>query len=144
MFLLFGLKLQAEVSKQINVVTAGTLPSLISSEEKDQITSLTITGDLNGTDICFIREMAGRDKYGNITSGNLSILDISGANIVEGGNNYFSDYSSSDNIIGDCMFQHTYLTSIILPNSVISIGNSAFVIGNFVSSGIGKVKSAVK
>lgn len=45
----------------VEVQSAGSLSSLIEDSQKNQITDLTITGNLNGTDIRFIREMAGRD-----------------------------------------------------------------------------------
>lgn len=88
----------------INVETAGTLPSLIPSSQKNEIKNLTLTGFLNGTDIRFIREMAGRDYNGNSTVGKLSVLDLSKAQIVAGGeayNRYYSgDLYSSLNSIG--------------------------------------------
>jgi hypothetical protein len=40
---------------------------LINSSNKNLITSLTLTGNLNGTDIHYIREMAGSDVNGNTT-----------------------------------------------------------------------------
>jgi len=124
--LLLGLSLHAQVVT-IHVETPGTLSSYIASNEKDQITSLTLTGDLNGTDIRYIREMAGGDVYGNETSGKLSVLDISGVNIVAGGDRYYYSCYSSENTIGNRMFYGcTQLTSATIPNSVISIGDGAF------------------
>ena len=43
---------------------AGTLPSKISASEKYLITNLKIVGKINGTDLKFIREMAGCDVNG--------------------------------------------------------------------------------
>ena len=130
--LLLGLSLHAEVVT-IHVETPGTLSSYIASNKKDQITSLTLTGDLNGTDIRYIREMAGSDVNGHPTLGKLSVLDIADANIVAGGDYYYNhsgeDYYSADNSICDYMFSNcTQLTSI-------SISNSVTLIGTFVFSG---------
>ncbi|WP_321437228.1 leucine-rich repeat domain-containing protein [uncultured Bacteroides sp.] len=126
--LLLSLGLQAQVvSDAVNVQTAGTLSSLIPATDKYQITSLTVTGDLNGTDIRYIREMAGRDVNGSSTLGILSVLDLSGANIVAGGSSYYYDYTTSLNEIGDAVFDNcTGLTSITIPKSVTSIGRYAF------------------
>jgi len=136
--LLLSSSLNAQESKTINIATAGTLPTLITKGEKDQITHLTLTGNLNGTDIRFIREMAGRNVNNEKTSGKLSVLDLSQANIVAGGG-YFTDYTyitndsleivhnTSGNIIDDHVFQRcTGLTEIFLPASITSIGKSAF------------------
>jgi len=83
---------QEAVSLTINVETAGTLPELIPSSQKNQITNLTLNGNLNGTDILYIREMAGRDVNSKLTSGNLSVLDLSNARFVAGGEIYY-DYN---------------------------------------------------
>ena len=51
------------ITKQITIKLdeAGTLPDKISESQKNLITNLKIVGKINGTDLKFIREMAGRD-----------------------------------------------------------------------------------
>ena len=44
---------------QINVVKAGTLSALIGEDRKFRITNLKLSGELNGKDIKWLREMAG-------------------------------------------------------------------------------------
>ena len=107
---------------------AGTLPYKISASEKYLITNLKIVGKINGTDLKFIREMAGCDVNGKETDGKLSILDLSDAKIVEGGSAYYSDrddgfiYTSNDKL-GDYVFNDcSGLTSLTLPSSVTKIG----------------------
>ena len=75
------------ITKQITLKLdeAGTLPNKIAVSRKNLITNLKIVGKINGTDLKFIREMAGRDYYGFKTDGKLSILDLSEAKIVAGG-----------------------------------------------------------
>lgn len=114
----------------INLTEAGTLPDNISSSNKNKITNLKIIGDINGTDLRFIREMAGKNVIGYGTSGNLSNLDLSRAWIVEGGEAYYHNkdnyYYSSNNQLGCYVFDHCLsLTSINIPLSVTSIGDEA-------------------
>ena len=51
------------ITKQITLklTEAGTLPNKIASSEKNLVTNLKIIGEINGTDLRFIREMAGCD-----------------------------------------------------------------------------------
>ena len=107
---------------------AGTLPTKISANEKNLITNLKIVGKINGTDLKFIREMAGSDFNREKTDGKLSILDLSEAKIVAGGDAYYSDrddgliYTSNDKL-GDYVFNDcSGLTSLTLPSSVTKIG----------------------
>ena len=74
LFVLLGsLAIQAAddglITKQITLKLdeAGTLPDRISSSKKNLITNLKIVGEVNGTDLKFIREMAGRGVYGGKT-----------------------------------------------------------------------------
>ena len=110
----------------IKLEKAGTLPNKIGSTKKFQITNLKIIGEINGTDLRMIREMAGKDARGDDTDGMLSVLDLSDAKIVEGGD-YDGYYSSSNDKIGDnAFFGCSGLTSIILPSGVTEIGGYAF------------------
>lgn len=121
------------IIKQITLklTEAGTLPNKIASSRKNLITNLKIIGEINGTDLRFIREMAGRDAEGNSTSGKLSVLDLSEARIVEGGDYYYNYYQDTqythNDIIGECAFCNCdSLKNIKLPSSVTEIGDWAF------------------
>lgn len=132
---------------------AGTLPTKIAVSRKNLITNLKIVGKINGTDLKFIREMAGCDFNGKETDGKLSILDLSDAKIVEGGSAYYSDrddgfiYTSNDKL-GDYVFNGcSGLTSLTLPSSVTEIGEGAFLncrgLTNFtIPSGVTKIGGA--
>ena len=135
-FMLLGcLSIQAAdddlITKQITIKLdeAGTLPDRIGSSRKYQITNLKLVGEINGTDLRMIREMAGSDYYGGSTEGNLSVLDLSEAKIVIGGGDCFNGYScyTSNDVIGNRAFSGcSRLTSLTLPASITRIGDDAF------------------
>ena len=119
------------ITRQIKLDEAGTLPDKISESQKNLITNLKIVGKINGTDLKFIREMAGCDYYREKTDGKLSILDLSEAKIVEGGDAYVSYWGSgqktNNDKLGDYVFYDcSGLTSLTIPSGVTSIGESAF------------------
>ena len=138
MFMLLGcLSIQAAdddlITKQITIKLdeAGTLPKKIGSTKKYQITNLKIIGEINGTDWCFIREMAGRNYELLKTAGKLSILDLSDARIVEGGGPCVSYHGNIWHTSNDelCMYAFSGcsgLTSLTIPSSVTEIGSYAF------------------
>ena len=146
MFVVFGcLAIHAAdddlITKQITVKLdeAGTLPDKIGSSKKYKITNLKIVGEINGTDLRLIRDMAGCDCLGASTKGKLAILDLVEAKIVEGGYSYYlvqyynGTYTSytSYNTSNDCLGAYVFygcigLTSLSIPSSVASIGSSAF------------------
>lgn len=111
----------------LNVKTAGTLPTLIAENKKYQIKNLHLSGYLNGTDIKFLREMAGSDSYGKATPGVLEILDISKCTIVSGGRSYYKSYRTFDYKVSDYMFYNCrVLTNLILPDNLTTIDECAF------------------
>ena len=113
-------------TKQITIKLekAGTLPGRIGRiGSKYEITNLKIIGEINGTDLKMIREMAG--SYYNY--GKLSVLDLSEAKIVEGGDCYYDDYYTYNDVIGSHAFEDcSRLTSLTLPAGITEIGNEAF------------------
>ena len=137
-FMLLGcLSIQAAnddlITKQITIKLdkAGTLPDRIGSGRKYQITNLKLVGEINGTDFRMIREMAGRDYRGDVTEGNLSVLDLSEAKIVEGGDYYIYTsfnyiYTSNDEIGSFAFYGCSGLKSLNLPAGITRISDYAF------------------
>lgn len=178
--LLLGVNLHAQEVKPVivHVEKAGTLSSLIDPAMKYKITNLTVTGELNGTDIRYIRLMAGsadnaiyngvvwsategnksvergidpdatkkfnkmmaerraaRFLRGDTIEGILSILDLSGATIVSGGEEYTDykewsnnkEFRTSDGELGSYMFYECEsLTSVVLPHNIKELPNRTF------------------
>lgn len=141
--LMCGLSIQAAddglITDQIIIdkLVAGTLLQRISSDEKNLITNLKINGEINGTDLRLIREMAGPSVQGGyVVEGHLSILDLSDARIVSGGDYYYQDYDywedpvyhfTKENEIGYNAFSGCdRLTSVTLPSCLTEIGYKAF------------------
>ena len=126
------------ITQQITIKLdkAGTLPNRIGSSKQYKITNLKIVGEINGTDLRLIRDMAGRAVDGHdTTNGKLSVLELSEAKIVSGGDYYWGDYYSggsrfyytSNDEIGAYVFRGcSGLTSLTLPSGVTSIGAYAF------------------
>lgn len=144
----------------VELKEAGTLSTQIDDSKKYMVDSLKVIGDINGTDLKLIREMAGRDSKGSYTKGDLGMLDLSEARIVSGGECYFDDYKTSDDCLGDYAFQKcNMLQSVVLPSGLKTIGTCAFgyciyltdlqipsgvtTIGNSVFSGCSRLKSMV-
>lgn len=123
----------------IKLDKAGTLPDKIGVNKKYKITNLKVIGDINGTDLGLIRDMAGCYYQRKETIGKLSILDLSETNIVNGGDDYYNDdfskYSCENDKIGNSTFEScNSLTSINLPSSITEIGDYVFMNCNNLSS----------
>lgn len=117
----------------INLDGPGTLPQKISASDKYRITNLKVKGDINGTDLGFLREMAGQSINGeDETDGKLSTLDLSDTKIVGGGEPYFNyggyeTYFTEYNKIGKYAFcSCNNLKRLTLPKDITSIEQSAF------------------
>lgn len=119
---------------ELTVKTPGSLNELIAADEKYEVTELKLSGEINGTDMLFLREMAALTYDGTRTDGKLRSLDLSGARIVEGGesyayNNFYGiDYFSVTDEVGTEWFAGSpTLEAFVCPVTATSIGGSAFM-----------------
>lgn len=107
----------------LHVERAGTLPLMIDDIQKYLITNLKLSGELNGTDILMLREMASGWHL-------LEKLDLSDAEIIEGASPYFesagTSYTTSTWTISPYMFYNCNLKSIKLPKTTKKICQYAF------------------
>lgn len=109
------LNLNAQVTKTVEC-TAGNLSSLLTIDEQHIITDLTVTGTMNALDFKTIRE--------NMYS--LLALNISAVTINEC---IDPGYESPPNQLPQNAFYNYYtlkINSILLPDNITSVGNSAF------------------
>lgn len=108
----------------INV--AGQLTELV-GDDKYSFTTLSIAGFLNGDDLRTLRDMAGCDNEGKATAGQLSDIDLSGAQIAEGGKAYADGHFTQTNVVGKAMLASCEkLKRIVLPLQTTKIEADAF------------------
>ena len=95
-------------ASQIKVVSTspGSIKNKLGSEEWANVEELKIVGPINAEDIAFLHNLTKKD------SGNLSIIDLSEANIFMIGEEAFNGGLN--------------LKKILLPNGITAIGKSAF------------------
>ena len=123
MLILITFNLEAQVTKNVDLVTPGTLSTLLSSAEKSTVTNLIITGNLNAQDFKCLRDEVSE----------LAVLDLSNTSIkaYNGTNGTHPGVSAyPDNQLPQYSF-FTYtgiskdkLVQINLPNSITSIGKN--------------------
>lgn len=126
LFSLIVYSLEAQVTKTIDVQTPGTLTTLLTSTEKTTVTDLTITGNIDARDFKCLRDEVTLLKNLNIST--VSIKSFTGS----GGTYYYTTYPENElpiwsfysNIVS--MKSKTTLNTIVLPENLTSIGNSAF------------------
>lgn len=108
----------------INV--AGQLTELV-GDDKYSFTTLSIAGFLNGDDLRTLRDMAGCDNEGKVTAGQLADIDLSGAQIAEGGKAYAEGHFTQTNVVGKAMLASCEkLKRIVLPLQTTKIEADAF------------------
>lgn len=134
------LRVAAE-SKTVHVEVPGTLPELLTTEEKENLTSLTVSGSLNGTDIGLIAKMAGASmasSAGTSVVGDLTELNLQDARIVAGGDYYAGilgrQYYTQDDVFPTFSFVESKLMSVVLPSSIKAVGQSVFAYNENLSS----------
>ncbi len=133
LFLLLATFAASEINSQtvVELTDAGTLQEKV--PDYSNVTSLVVSGPINGTDLRYIREMAGIKLSGGPSQGVLSELDLSDARIVAGGDYYMYDYTSYEEFytVNDEFGQYVFfncpvLKYITLPSTLKKIGVSAF------------------
>ena len=113
----------------VTVTTAGTLQSTIANSNYTAANAkeLVINGPINGSDVRYIRQLAGINYSNTAVTATLETLNLANANIVAGGEYYKSPaYATSDNVVGLSMFADTKLKFITLPKTATTIMSQVF------------------
>jgi hypothetical protein len=96
-----------------------TMAASLSRKLSDKAIKAIISGNINGTDIKYLRQL--------LTEGNLASIDLTDAKIVAGGTSYYQSYKTTANTMGAYIFDHfKQLTSICLPSKLTTIGEHSF------------------
>lgn len=117
----------------VSLAEAGTMKKLLGKDYLS-ITSLKVTGPINGDDVYYLRKMLGGSNFTQADWGKLEKLDLSDARIVEGGEWYYeyrynsssTKYYTANDEIGAYMFSGCSFTSIDIPDNVTSIEDYTF------------------
>lgn len=124
---------KAQYDLYVEVYTAGTLEEVVEeiSETKYGITSMKVFGPLNGKDMMFIREMCGVKGFSEPTEGQLKVLDMENAYIVDSSEPYMTlqgtDLYSQFGHFGTCfLYNCQKLEQLVLPAYLESIDSLAF------------------
>lgn len=115
-------------TKVIELSNAGELKDALSQIDLYQTDQLIIKGDLNAADILALQLICGTDSLGKATGSYYAgIIDLSDANIVEGGGCYKGSYTTEKNVFprGSSLSSAYSPTSIILPKSTKTIGSGS-------------------
>ena len=72
-------------------------------------------GRINGSDVKVLRKWANPQR----------VLNLADCRIVAGGDPYYEDYTTEDDVIGSYMFADKEFKSLVLPNTLKKIGDYA-------------------
>lgn len=93
-------------------VSAGNLQNLFNTYNLTYEYDLTLKGRINGSDVKVLRKWANPQR----------VLNLTDCRIVAGGDPYYEDYTTEDDVIGSYMFADKEFKSLLLPNTLVHIG----------------------
>ena len=96
-------------------VAAGDLQDLFDEYELQYVKELTLKGSINGSDIKVLRDWASEYKT----------LNLEDCRIVSGGEPYYENYTTENDVIGSYMFADKEFKKLVLPNTLKKIGDYA-------------------
>lgn len=106
--------MQARAARTLRV-TAGSLPRMYTMDDIAREGDLILIGTINGSDVKMLRRWSNASKA----------LDLRDCRIVAGGEPYYENYRTEDDVIGSYMFADKELKSLVLPKTLKKIGDYA-------------------
>lgn len=101
-------------SRTLNL-KAGQLKNLFKTYELDHERDLTLIGSINGSDLKVLRDWAGDSRT----------LDLGECRIVAGGEPYYEDYTTENDVLGSYLFGDKEFKRLVLPWTLKKIGDYA-------------------
>ena len=100
--------------KNLNL-KAGQLKDLFNNYDLNYEKNLTLVGTINGSDLKVLRDWADDSRT----------LNLENCRIVAGGEPYYENYMSEDDVIGSCLFGDKEFKQLVLPKTLKKIGDYA-------------------
>lgn len=116
--------------KVVTIEEPGTLEELLTVEEQTSITDLKVIGPMDGSDLKLLRWMTGIDDYWKETNGHLVNIDLSEAEMVEGGEPFTCAAGTAQspiwiyalaNTMPEELFDGSKLETIVFPTTITAI-----------------------
>lgn len=121
------------LAMDIQLASPGQLSTELNDTLIGKLGTLKLSGDINSSDLLFLRRLAGTDEYSQRTDGYLQRLDLSDARIVAGGKPYLVDGSHQlttalDSLPSRAFYNCRTLKKLILPAGLRSWGDGALAL----------------
>ena len=121
------------LAEELTLAEAGKLSTVLADTMIGKLGQLKLAGDINSSDLLFLRKLAGVDERGEKTGGYLNALDLSEARFVAGGNAYLIDGSkqlttADDELPSRAFYDCRQLKSLVLPAGLKSWGDGAIAL----------------
>lgn len=113
-FTFYGSLGNSELTKVVSLKSTGKLFDELGLQNIEKVEVLKINGDINGTDVMTLNRMTS-----------LKYLDLTNANIIEGGNTYRENLKTQNSVVGTHFFKDIDLEVLYLPQSAKIIDKSA-------------------
>lgn len=129
-------QVMAQYDLYVSVFEGGTLKETVEAIADDAmhtVRSMKVNGPVNGTDMMFIRELAGVRELETPTEGQLRVLDMTNAHVVESAEVYLSmygvDFTTKENHFGSgFLYNCKQLEEVHLPMEIVSIDTLALAL----------------